>query len=153
MNETLLYIILGVMYLIFTIIGKLAKKKQQPSKNQDPWSLEDALGDLQGYTEEQPEIAPIPAPYSPTDFSQQPVDLSPAYTDIHRISTTESDPVPTVNLKSVEKPPLETHERNTISKIVDQIKDPKSAQTAIILSEILGKPKAARRFSKLSRRP
>ena len=76
MNETLLYIILGVLYLVFTLLGRAAKKKQQEQKKQEPWSLEDVLGDFPSSSQEQPHSSappptpkpePIPVPFNWSD--------------------------------------------------------------------------------------
>ncbi|MCY4170209.1 MAG: hypothetical protein OXF08_01265 [Bacteroidetes bacterium] len=162
MNETLLYIIMGVMYLIFTIVSRLAKKKQQTSNNQEPWSLEDALADLQGYTEEQPKTNPIPESSAQLDdFSEQqmiqnyePIYDSPQFTEIAKIPTSPipANPTPTVKPAPVVKSHLHTRKNKTPFMIAEQFKNAKSAQTAIILSEVLGTPKGARRLPGRNRR-
>ncbi len=147
MNETLLYIILGILYLIFTIIGRVAKKRQQPSPSQEPWSLEDALADLQGYPEQQPDITPVPESYIPDQQIYQSLEADdPQYSEISQRPSTppQSDSEPAVVEKSHNPSAL----RKTPSMLADQFKNPEDAQTAIILSEILGKPKGSRRFSK-----
>ena len=159
MNETLLYIILGVLYLIFTIIGRVAKKKQQPqptNESQQPWSLEDTLRDLAGYSEEQPNTAPPP----PTDWSDPQITYD---TPISNPTPAKLERTPpTSSASNLSRPPLKTPPKQskippskstTASKIASQLSNPESAQTAIILGEILGKPKATTGFSRPRLKP
>lgn len=159
MNETLLYIILGVLYLVFTLLGKAAKKKQQEQKKREPWSLEDVLGDFPGSPNEQPQSSappptprpePIPAPFNWSDefrphgsiesenspfTASQPTELS---------ATRQTKPAQTepVYLHTAKRRSSATPAARAITR---QLKDSSSAQTAIVLSEILGRPKGIRR--------
>jgi len=149
MNETLLYVILAILYLIFTIIGRVAKKKQQSSQEeQQPRSLEDTLRDLAGYTEESPEVTPIP----PVDWPDPRITYdtpTPTPIKVERIpSSPSASPPPHRPPSPSPDQSIPPHQKTiTASKIASQLNNPESAQTAIILSEILGKPRATRRFS------
>ena len=156
MNETILYLILGVLYLVFTVLGKLAKKKQQQAQKKEPWSLEDALRDLQTSSDEQPEVAPVPAPQIPSDWSDEYAPYIPGAQTLPAESPRLAKPdfatpatiqQPATKLKLSEAPsPLRGHISNAPHPVAGRLKDPKSARTAIILSEILGRPKGARGF-------
>lgn len=159
MNETLLYIILGVLYLVFTLLGRAAKKKQQEQKKQEPWSLEDVLGDFPNSSQEQPHSsAPPPAP------TREPIPVPFNWSDEFRPSgSIESENIPS----TASKPPglpairqtkpaqtepiyLNTPKRRSSATpaaraISRQLKNSTSAQTAILLSEILAQPKGIRR--------
>jgi hypothetical protein len=159
MNETLLYIILGVLYLVFTLLGKAAKKKQQEQKKQEPWSLEDVLGDFQGSPRRQPQSsAPPPTP------QPEPLPVPFNWSDEFRpFGSTESENSPSTTFQPTELPPIrqtkpaqtEPKYPSTIERrrsatpaaraIRRQLKDSSSARTAIVLSEILGRPKGIRR--------
>ncbi len=156
MNETLLYIILGVLYLVFTALGRLAKKKQQQTQKEEPWSLEDALRDLQTSSDEQPEVARVPAPQTPSDWSDEYAPYIPGAQTLPTESPRLAKPVfaaPATLRQPVPKPkpselpnPAGKHIPDATRMIIRRLKDPKSARTAIILSEILGRPKGARAF-------
>lgn len=154
MNETLLYIILGILYLVFTALGRVAKKRQQKTQQEEPWSLDDALRDLQTSSEDQTEIAPAPVPPAPSDWSDAYIPTTPAPADLppesSRFATpdfTAPVPQPAAKPKPQELPdPPRRSSPDAPAVIIRHLRDPKSAQTAIILSEILGPPKGARRF-------
>ena len=160
MNETLLYIILGVLYLVFTLLGRAAKKKQQEQKKREPWSLEDVLGDFPGSPNEQPQSSappPTPQPESiPVPFNWSDEFRPYGSTESENSPFAASQPTglpPTRQTKSAPTEPvyLHTAERRRSSAtpaaraISRQLKDSSSAQTAIVLSEILGRPKGIRR--------
>ena len=152
MNEILIYIILGVLYLVFKALEKVAKKNPAPKKKEENWSLEDAIRDLQGSSEEQPEV--VPAPSETSDWS----DGFTTYNDTENASPKASKPEytapipPNVRQAPVPKPkPVHLSEKHTSipknpATIAEQLKNQRSAQTAILLSEILGKPKGVRGF-------
>ncbi len=153
MNETLLYIILGVLYLIFTALGRAAKKRQQKTQTEEPWSLEDALRDLQTTSEEQPEVAPVPVPQMPSDW---PDEYTPYIPDTQN-RPTEPPPIakpafniPTVTERPAAKPkvsdPPKKSKPPSSPAITRLLNNPKSAREAIIVSEILRRPKGARGF-------
>ncbi len=156
MNETLLYLILGVLYLVFTILGRLAKKKQQQTQKEDPWSLEDALRDLQTSSDDQPEVAPVPAPRTPSDWPDEYTPYIPSTQNLPTESPQPANPyfeTPGTIQRPVRKPdlpklpdPPTKHVPSASRTITSHLKDPKSARTAIILREILGRPKGARGF-------
>ncbi|MCY3488398.1 MAG: hypothetical protein OXH34_08155 [Bacteroidetes bacterium] len=156
MNETLLYLILGVLYLVFTILGRLAKKKQQQTQKEDPWSLEDALRDLQTSSDDQPEVAPVPAPRTPSDWPDEYTPYIPSTQNLPTESPQPANPyfeTPGAIQRPVRKPdlpklpdPPTKHVPSASRTITSHLKDPKSARTAIILREILGRPKGARGF-------
>ena len=159
MNETLLYIILGVLYLVFTLLGRAAKKKQQEQKKQEPWSLEDVLGDFPSSSQEQPHSsAPPPTP------KPEPIPVPFNWSDEFRPSgSMESQNIPSTASKTTGLPsirqakPAQTEpihpdiprRRRTATPaaraISRQLKNSSSAQTAILLSEILAQPKGVRR--------
>ena len=129
MNDTIFYIILGVIYLIITALGRAAKKRQQQTSNEEPWSVEDALRDLQDSPDVQSETMPTTdwadAAQSESSFPASTFSSTPKYKDGERRS--------------------EKHVPASRS-IRARLNNPKSAQTAIILSEILGRPKGFRGF-------
>ena len=159
MNETLLYIILGVLYLVITLLGRAAKKKQQEQKKQEPWSLEDVLGDFPSSSREQPQSsAPPPTP------APEPIPVPFNWSDEFRPSGSfESENIPSSASKPTRLPsirqakPAQTEplyldipkRRSSATPaaraISRQLKNPSSAQTAILLSEILAQPKGIRR--------
>ncbi|MCY4000816.1 MAG: hypothetical protein OXF84_08435 [Bacteroidetes bacterium] len=150
MNETLLYVILAALYLIFTIIGRVAKKRQQPSKeNQEPISIEDTLRDLAGGFGYEQSDTTAPAP--PTQWSDPQITYdiptsTPAPTKLERTppsASGSSQPQPPVRT-SPKQSKTPSSKSTTASKIAAQLSSPESAQTAIILGEILGKPKVTR---------
>jgi len=155
MNETLLYIILGVLYLVFTALGRAAKKRQQNTNEKEPWSLEDALRDLQGTSEEQPEVAPAPthpapadmpdlyAPYNSDIENSPPITPRTDYTPVNSPSTPRFPPP---KPERVDAPKESVPGSDISATIAEQLKNQKSAQTAIILGEILGRPKGSRGF-------
>ncbi len=154
MNETLLYIILGILYLVFTALGRVAKKRQQTTQQEEPWSLDDALRDLQTSSEDQTEVAPAPVPSAPADWSDAyipdtpaPAGLPPESPRFSNPDFTAPIPQPAAKPKPRELPdPPKRSSPNAPAAIIRHLRDPKSAQTAIILSEILGRPRGARRF-------
>ncbi len=159
MNETLLYIILGVLYLVFTLLGRAAKKKQQEQKKREPWSLEDVLGDFPGSPNEQPQSSappptpqpePIPAPFNWSDEFRPHGSL-----ESENRPFTASQPTgfpPTKQAQPAHTEPVYQHTLKRRSSatpaaraITRQLKDSSSAQTAIVLSEILGRPRGIRK--------
>lgn len=156
MNETILYLILGILYLVFTILGRLAKKKQKQAQKEEPWSLEDALRDLQTSTDEQPEVAPVPAPRTPSDWSDEYTPYFPSAQNPPTESPRPAKPyfaTPATVQQPATKPELpklpdqpKRHVPSTPHMITSHLKDPKSARTAILLREILGRPKGAHGF-------
>ena len=159
MNETLLYIILGVLYLVFTLLGRAAKKKQQEQKNQEPWSLEDVLEDFPSSSQEQPRSSappPSPQPESiPVPFNWSDEFRPSGSIERDNFPSTASRParLPLVRqAKPAQTEPihLNTQKRRSSATpaaraISRQLKNPSSAQTAILLSEILAQPKGIRR--------
>ncbi len=154
MNETLLYIILGILYLVFTALGRVAKKRQQTTQQEEPWSLDDALRDLQTSSEDQTEVAPAPVPPAPADWSDAYIPTTPAPAGLPPESPRFANPdfiAPAAQPAVKPKPreladPPRRSSANAPATIIRNLRDPKSAQTAIILSEILGRPRGARRF-------
>lgn len=158
MNETLLYIILGVLYLVFTLLGRAAKKKQQEQKKQEPWSLEDALGDFPSSSQDQPQSSappptprpePIPVPFNWSD------EFRPAgSTESEYIPSTASRPTGLPSIRQAKPAQTESVHLNTTKRrssatpaaraISRQLRNSSSAQTAILLSEILAQPKGIR---------
>ncbi|MCY4158871.1 MAG: hypothetical protein OXE92_07015 [Bacteroidetes bacterium] len=150
MNETLLYILLGVLYLIFTALGRVAKKRQQTTNKKEPWSLEDALGDLQGPFEERPDVAPAPLPRDlPDPYMPPNINAENSLPDLIQSEYTPSvTPIPQQPPALPSKPTEATESLpstpSTPAKIAEKLKNQKSAQIAIVLGEILGRPKGAR---------
>ncbi len=147
MNETLLYIILGIVYLIFTALGRANKKKQRTTnqEREKEWSLEDALRDLQGLPEEQPEITSPPAPTSSSDWSGEYTAYNPEAGSSspkareQKHTAPKPSPAPKAGAASPsKKQPLIPKTSKTIA---EQLRNQDSARTAILLGEILGKPK------------
>ena len=160
MNETLLYIILGVLYLVFTLLGKAAKKKQREQKKQEPWSLEDVLGDFSGSPREQPQSsAPSPTPQPeavPVPFNWPDEFRSHGSFESGNIPFTAAQPKKSTSIKRTHPAQvvpiiLSTTPKRRISatpaarSIARQLKDQSSARTAILLSAIIGQPKGVRR--------
>ena len=160
MNETLLYIILGVLYLVFTLLGKAAKKKQREQKKQEPWSLEDVLGDFSGSPRGQPQSsAPPPTPQPevvPVPFNWHDEFRPHGSVESENIPFTAPQPQKSTSIKQthpaqVEPIILSTTPKGRISAtpaartIARQLKDQSSARTAILLSAIIGRPKGVRR--------
>lgn len=158
MNETLLYIILGVLYLVFTLLGKAAKKKQREQKKQEPWSLDDMLGDFPGSPNEQPQSSappptprpePIPVPFNWSDEfrpyggtePENSLSTAPQPTERPPIRPTKPAQIESIYLSTLKKRSSATP---TARAITQQLRDSSSAQTAILLSEILGRPKGIR---------
>lgn len=127
MNDTIFYIILGVIYLIITALGRIAKKKQQEQpRNEEPWSVEDALRDLQSSSDTRSETIHPDWSQTESSFPTATLPSTPERTD--HVGRTGKTRAPASR------------------SIIKHLKDPKSAQTAIILREILGKPKGTRGF-------
>ncbi len=162
MSEILLYVILGLLYLVFTALGKSSKKKQEQGKKEKPWSLEDALRDLQSGMEPQPEVVSMPPVDRASDLPEQrtrsaPVDAASPYKErpIER-----SIPAPPAIREPVAATPVKIQPHDSVPPTVQKdlspkkrlspigvrLRDPKSAQTAVVLSEILRQPKGARGF-------
>lgn len=179
MNETLLYIILGVLYLVFTVLGRAAKKRQAQAQREEDWSLEEAMADLQGSSEDQPNITSTPTifevlqldppqaePVDQTNFASTPVLPEPSkssgeypsyrstgdeFPSVRNQLTPESAelseshfPVPPEPTKAPEG--AHVNAPTEANPIAEMLKDQNSARNAIILSEILRKPKGARGF-------
>ncbi len=159
MNETLLYIILGVLYLVFTLLGRAAKKKQQEQKKQEPWSLDDVLGDFPSSSQEQPQSSappptprpePIPVPFNWSDEFRPSGSMESEY-----VPSTASKPTQLPSISQAKPAQTEPIQLNTPKRrssatpaaraISRQLKNSSSAQTAILLSEILAQPKGVRR--------
>ena len=139
MNETILYICLGIIWLIYRAISKRKNPKQstpnvpQTGKSQrQPVSFEDLLK----------ELAPPPpqqtfAPVDPDPvFSAPPLPRQP----LGQRNTVQPPPLK----EAMQKPEAVAGPALKRSLLLDELRNPKSAQTAIVLGEILGKPHALR---------
>ena len=163
MNETLLYIILGVLYLVFTAIGRAAKKKEAQARREQEWSLEDAMRDLQGDSVDQTESTTAPATSAPSEWSDEWSGNYPAYGLSDELRSSESSvrdlftpesaefaapyiPAPPSPAKVPAPPGAHVDAAVELNPIAELLKNQKSARNAIILSEILRKPKGARGF-------
>ena len=129
--EILFYVALGILWLVLQALGK-RKKAQQRAAGQPqrpPVTLQDVLTEMEW----------IP--------SERPAALDPAPVDIQRIGSTPvkpalpvAKPVPTSRSSELgARMRVQTHGESDLMK---QLRDPRSAQTAILVAEILGKPRA-----------
>ncbi len=162
MGEILLYVILGLLYLVFTALGKSSKKKQQQGKKEKPWSLEDALRDLQSSMEEQPEVVSVPPVDRSSDLPERRTRSAPAELTPPNIGRPIERPIPAAPViqEPIVATPVKIQPSDSVparvqkdlspkkrpSPIGVRLRDPKSAQTAVVLSEILRQPKGVRGF-------
>jgi len=134
-SELLWYLLLGAAYLIFSLMGrrKRPKPQPQPQGHPRPTSLEDALRELAGVA---------------TGGGQQPQEEPLAVPDAYRPRQTVTvipEPLPPAPERPQTQKPSSTTERTGTTPIIAQLRDPKSARSAVILSEVLGKPLSLRR--------
>ena len=132
--EILIYLAVGILWLILQALGKKKKTQQTAAggPQRPPVTLEEVLNEMEWIPGEQPSI-PEPAP-----LEFQPIDAKP----VQRVQPKAVLKVPIKREDSVEaRPPVIEP-----SNLIRQLKDPQSAQTAVIVSEILGKPRAYRRL-------
>ena len=149
--------ILAAVYILYLVIRGLAKVGKQQTNKKEPWSLEDALRDLESSTEEQPAMIPVPDRPAPVDRQYTPLDSveSPKYEQPPSLPPRLSVP-PKATSHSFNEAPTSSQAVShpiTTNSIASLLKDPKSAREAIILSEILGKPKGANHFPRPNPRP
>ena len=132
--EFLIYILIALVYLIFSVMGRKNKKKPTAPKTR-PVTFEDALQELErtmaGETPAESEDPPPPV-WSPP--AAVPKTVVPPKPPAERIIPMSPTPLST---DSVSPRPQ--------SPIIGQLRNPSSARSAVILSEVLRKPLSLRR--------
>ena len=139
MNDLLIYIIVGILWLIFSILGK--KQKQQQRTKSENWSLEDALRELEMPSQgEEPMATPAPAESVSSPWPDEFQGFPAKFADDNFQQPVKRRPAPQ---KPASKP---TTRSSSLPKsaIIARLRDAQSAQTAVVLSEVLGKPRAHR---------
>ena len=127
-TEILLYVAIGIIWLVLQALGRKKKPQQQPAQPQrPPVTLQDVLGKMEWVPNNEPPAPP----------AVQPVDLMPAPRP--RPSAPAAEPVPPgrkpkVAVKKPDRTPL-----------AEQLRNPQTAQSAVIAAEVLGKPRAYRK--------
>jgi len=135
-SELLWYLLLGAAYLIFSLMGRRKRPKPQPQPQGQPrpTSLEDALRELAGVATsggQQPQEGPLTVP--------------DAYRPQHPVTILPEPLPPTPPERSPTQKPRTTAKRTGTATIITQLRDPRSARSAVILSEVLDKPLSLRR--------
>ena len=124
-TEILLYVAIGIIWLVLQALGRKRKPQQQQAQpERPPVTLQDVLSEMEWVPNNEP-----PA--------EQQVDLTPA----PPLKPTASVPAP---------PPPAPGTKVTAQRripLVEQLRDPQTAQSAVIAAEILGKPRAYRKRS------
>lgn len=130
--EILLYVAVGILWLILQALGKRKKAQQQRAAGEPqrpPVTLQDVLTEMEWIPSERP-AAPDPAPVEIRHFGSTPV--QPALPIAKPVSKPRK---PEFGVRARVQIPLG-------SDLMKQLRDPQSAQTAILVAEILGKPRA-----------
>ena len=129
--EILIYIAVGILWLIVQALSKKNKAQKHASgqSQRPPVTLQDVLTDLDW----------IPA--------EQPAKPDPAPVDYQRLDSTFTQPVSPKTQLTVTpiKPRLKRRVSVPVgvqSALKSQLRDHQSVQTAIVVAEILGKPRA-----------
>lgn len=129
--EVLIYVAVGILWLVLQALGR-KKKAQQTAPNRPerpPVTLKDVLNEIEWVPTSQPQVpAPAPREIQPHDILPTPQPVAPAPVPVKPRANTQD------NVPSAEH-----------SAIIDQLRDPQSAQSAVIVAEVLGKPRAFRR--------
>lgn len=154
MSDLIIYIIVGILWLIFTALGKKQKQQQKQRPKPSDWSLEEALRGLEiGRRGDDPMTAPPPEPQvrqpaAPTPASSRWPDEFQGFQTTFADDTFEKPAVrpPSEPPARPAPPPKPAAKKSKVprSKIVARLRDTNSAQTAVVLSEVLGKPRAHR---------
>ena len=136
-TEILIYVIIGIIWLVFQVLGKKKKpqKRAQGQPQRAPVTLQDVLKEMDWIPGDrpeptQPQVVTIPQPDYPRPVARVPSPQPPV--------------VPAVRPHAVPKAALPAVDGATLMK---QLRNPESVQTAILLSEILGKPRALNKYS------
>ncbi len=144
-NEIIWYILIGAIYLLYEIRRKRSK---QSAKRPQPF--EEALRTLTTSPHaETPATYPLPTSAQPVEVKPQPWDEGsvthkPARFD-GQFQTASSSPPPPLMPPTASTPRAKEPRNMQASTIVARLQDPKSAQDAVMLSEVLGRPHALRK--------
>ncbi len=151
-NELIWYILIGIIYLIF---GLRRKRPKQSGTRPGAVRFEEALRELTTAASDgaphakTPAVHPAPPPAQVMVTKSQPwsdesVARSPAFYDdrfaVAPTSLADQEAVPLTD-ERISTVHSREHQAAAIAK---QLQDPQTARTAVVLSEVLGKPRALR---------
>ncbi len=153
MNDLIIYIIVGILWLIFSVLGKKQKQQQRQRTKPDGLSLEDALREYELARRggepmaTPPPVPPLQPPAVPEPVPSRWPDEFQGYQTTFADDTFRQPAQPVMRKPAPAAPsvkPATKKSRVPTSKITARLRNPQSAQVAVVLSEVLGKPRAHR---------
>lgn len=148
-NEVIWYILLGLIYLLF---GLRRKRSKQPAKRPPALDFEERLRQLTGAAaDEIPHaVAPAVVPDAPPARAMVPSPQSFDFVQAAPKPSLADVPVASAPLAKQPLPQPPPQKRPAAAalpsilgaSVADELKDPKAARNAVIMSTVLGKPRA-----------